>query len=86
MHLINCFLSTLALATSCDAISTSLNGRREIVGRSYWDDSAEIGSLSSKDDTDPRLLYPAYTFSVPVDHFHNESRYEPHRNDKYNMR
>ncbi|KAH8805723.1 serine carboxypeptidase S28-domain-containing protein [Xylogone sp. PMI_703] len=37
-------------------------------------------------DTDPTLLYPAYNLSVPVDHFHNESRYEPHTNDKFNLR
>ncbi|THC90058.1 hypothetical protein EYZ11_010488 [Aspergillus tanneri] len=30
--------------------------------------------------------YPAYNFSVPVDHFHNESRYEPHTNDFFNLR
>lgn len=31
-------------------------------------------------------IYPAYNFSVPVDHFHNESRYEPHSNESYNLR
>jgi hypothetical protein len=29
-------------------------------------------------DTDPSLLYPAHTLSVPIDHFHNDSLYEPH--------
>lgn len=29
-------------------------------------------------DTNPSLLYPAYSLSVPVDHFHNDSIYEPH--------
>lgn len=29
-------------------------------------------------DTDPSLLYPAYNLSVPIDHFHNDSIYEPH--------
>ena len=28
-------------------------------------------------------LYPAYNFSIPVDHFHNESMYEPHSNAKF---
>jgi hypothetical protein len=40
----------------------------------------------TKRDTDPALLYPAYNFSVPVDHFHNESQYEPHSNGKFNLR
>lgn len=29
-------------------------------------------------DVDPSLLYPAYNLSVPIDHFHNDSLYEPH--------
>lgn len=29
-------------------------------------------------DTDPSLLYRAYNLSVPTDHFHNDSLYEPH--------
>jgi len=31
-------------------------------------------------------LYPAHNFSVPVDHFHNETRYEPHSNASFNLR
>ena len=30
--------------------------------------------------------YPAYNFSVPVDHFHNESRYAPHSDESFNLR
>jgi hypothetical protein len=29
---------------------------------------------------------PSYNFSVPVDHFHNDSRYEPHSDDFYPLR
>ncbi|KAI9150222.1 serine carboxypeptidase s28 [Paramyrothecium foliicola] len=29
---------------------------------------------------------PSYNISVPVDHFHNESRYEPHSDESYNLR
>ncbi|KAF2711862.1 peptidase S28 [Pleomassaria siparia CBS 279.74] len=43
-------------------------------------------SLSKRDDVDPALLYPAYNLSVPVDFFHNETRYEPHSNDTFNLR
>lgn len=35
------------------------------------------GGLQGR-DTDPNLLYPAYNLSVPIDHFHNDSIYEPH--------
>ncbi|KAI4602078.1 hypothetical protein KJ359_010944 [Pestalotiopsis sp. 9143b] len=30
--------------------------------------------------------YPVYNFSVPVDHFHNESKYEPHSDEFFNLR
>ena len=30
--------------------------------------------------------YPAYNFSVPVDHLHNESRYAPHSDESFNLR
>lgn len=33
---------------------------------------------ATADDVDPSLLYPAYNLLVPVDHFHNDSLYEPH--------
>ncbi|KAE8454192.1 hypothetical protein EG329_005117 [Mollisiaceae sp. DMI_Dod_QoI] len=39
-----------------------------------------------KRDTDPALLYPEYNLSVPIDHFHNDSLYEPHSNGKFNLR
>ncbi|KKK21048.1 hypothetical protein ARAM_006545 [Aspergillus rambellii] len=32
------------------------------------------------------VIYPAHNFSVPIDHFHNESRYEPHSDDFFNLR
>lgn len=35
---------------------------------------------------DPSDLYPAYNLSVPVDYFHNESRYEPHSDEFFNLR
>lgn len=37
---------------------------------------------AKRDDTDPALLYPAHNLSVPIDFFHNETRYEPHTNGK----
>ena len=43
-------------------------------------------ALSKRDDVDPSTLYPAYNLSVPIDHFHNESMYEPHSFDSFNLR
>ncbi|TAQ86073.1 hypothetical protein B7494_g5611 [Chlorociboria aeruginascens] len=39
-----------------------------------------------KRDVDPATLYPAYNISVPIDHFHNDSKYEPHTDDFYPLR
>ncbi|GKT97046.1 serine carboxypeptidase S28 [Colletotrichum tofieldiae] len=35
---------------------------------------------------DPATLYQAYNLSVPVDHFHNDSFYEPHSNGTFPLR
>ncbi|KAL4777977.1 serine carboxypeptidase S28-domain-containing protein [Aspergillus varians] len=32
------------------------------------------------------LAYKEYNFSAPIDHFHNETRYEPHSDDSFNLR
>ncbi|KAL8829565.1 MAG: hypothetical protein Q9191_001942 [Dirinaria sp. TL-2023a] len=37
-------------------------------------------------DIDPDSLYPAHNLSVPIDHFHNESVYEPHSEGTFNLR
>ncbi len=42
--------------------------------------------LLSKRDVDPSTLYPAYNISVPVDHFQNESMYEPHSSGTFELR
>jgi hypothetical protein len=43
-------------------------------------------SLVKREDIDPSELYPAHNLSVPVDYFHNESCYEPHSNEFFNLR
>lgn len=73
-----------ALAFGADALRTSF-------AVSELRDSAAKGALleekylrvasnkySAAVDYDPSLLYPAYNLSVPIDHFHNDSLYEPH--------
>jgi hypothetical protein len=42
--------------------------------------------LFKREDIDPSELYPAHNLSVPVDYFHNETRYEPHSNASFNLR
>jgi hypothetical protein len=43
-------------------------------------------SLSRRDDTDPTLLYKAHNFSVPIDHFHHDTKYSPHSSDTFPLR
>ena len=42
--------------------------------------------LLRRDDTDPTLLYPAYNLSVPIDHWQNDSLYEPHSDGTFSLR
>lgn len=48
--------------------------------------SSQHESHLSKRDVNPGLLYAAHNFSVPIDHFHNDSLYEPHSNDTFSLR
>jgi len=44
-------------------------------------------SISKRaDEVDLEVLYPEHNISVPVDFFHNETRYEPHSNESFNLR
>lgn len=40
-------------------------------------------TVSKRDAPDPESLYPAHNISLPVDHFPNETKYEPHSNDTF---
>ncbi|KAI0413036.1 peptidase S28 [Xylaria grammica] len=44
-----------------------------------------VNKLSARED-DLAALYPEYNLSTPIDHFHNDSLYEPHSDDKFNLR
>ena len=49
--------------------------------------SLDTENLAAADaDIEPTLLYPAHNFSFPVDHFHNESMYEPHSDAMFDNR
>lgn len=49
-------------------------------------DLREIAENARDTITNPSLLYPEYTLQVPVDHFHNDSLYEPHTNETFPLR
>ncbi|KAK7748724.1 hypothetical protein SLS53_000747 [Cytospora paraplurivora] len=81
-----------ALALGVDALRTSftVSELREKSTRDALLQDEYLQRLSTRQytaaDVDPSLLYPAYNLSVPIDHFHNDSLYEPHTNDTFNLR
>ncbi|KAK1819439.1 hypothetical protein LTR12_006140 [Friedmanniomyces endolithicus] len=86
MHLLrSLFWYAAAFASLGEALTTSLNGERTTIARLRQDVEERKWRLAKR-DTDPALLYPEHNFSTPIDHFHNESMYEPHSNGSYPMR
>ncbi|KAL3293618.1 serine carboxypeptidase s28 [Colletotrichum asianum] len=70
----------------------SLPEIRKSIARESEPESAapEVFRLLANDTAvgapDPTTLYRAYNLSVPVDHFHNDSLYEPHSNASFPLR
>jgi len=73
------FVGPLLLAQTAASLSTSPILLSKQIYHLQNDPAMEIASNHSD-------LYPAYNFSVPIDHFHNDSIYESHSNDKFNLR
>ncbi|KAF2172376.1 hypothetical protein M409DRAFT_63086 [Zasmidium cellare ATCC 36951] len=55
----------------------------QLVAYALCSEQRKAATLAKRDDTDPAKLYPGHNFSVPIDHFHNETKYEPHVNDTF---
>lgn len=52
-----------------------------------WELHDVTAALSRRQNApNPVDLYPPYTLSVPIDHFHNDSLYEPHSNGTFDLR
>ncbi|KAL9106361.1 MAG: hypothetical protein Q9227_008630 [Pyrenula ochraceoflavens] len=71
----------MAISSSTD-LSAVPDTRKADISRHF---SRSLDLIQAR-DVDPEQLYPPYNFSVPVDHFHNESRYEPHSDATFNLR
>lgn len=46
----------------------------------------DVASANAHDIVNEYPEYPAYNLSVPIDHFHNDSLYEPHVDESFNLR
>lgn len=76
---------TLAAIGSVTALSNTLGGRRKTI-RDLREDASAISFLHKRDDVDPTTLYTEYNFTTPIDHFHNETQYEPHDDGTFPLR
>ncbi|KAF1831398.1 peptidase S28 [Decorospora gaudefroyi] len=70
-------LGGLQTATGLGLLPRSAAGREQLM---------HDRSLAKRQDVRPALLYPERNISVPVDYFHNDTRYEPHSNASFNLR
>lgn len=70
----------LALATGANCLRTSftVSDLRDIAAAEAAREEEYSRVQRAAADIDPSLLYPAHNLSVPIDHFHNDSLYEPH--------
>ncbi|KAI7636728.1 serine carboxypeptidase [Hortaea werneckii] len=77
-------LHAMSLA-SADALSDGLTSGRQTIKDLRRASEARV-STKLKRDIDPALLYPEHNFTTPIDHFHNETKYEPHSSGTFDMR
>lgn len=77
--------ATLLLAAAGDALRTSLSisDLRELQGRQIHKNDVSQQRVSARSLTE---LFPEHYLDVPVDHFHNDTEYEPHSNDTFKLR
>ncbi|KAI1647320.1 peptidase S28 [Daldinia loculata] len=73
----------LALVSSVEAIQRHPLPISELAKQVQRRD-AYVG-LSAR-ELDLQAIYPEYNLSTPIDHFHNDSSYEPHSNGTFNLR
>ncbi|TEA19232.1 putative extracellular serine carboxypeptidase [Colletotrichum sidae] len=61
-------------------------GPQHVLNIEGWNTLQQAVSKSSSSAFSASSEYPEYNLSVPIDHFHNDSRYEPHSDDSFNLR
>lgn len=81
--LVRCGAVTLVAAGQAAAL-VPINLAMHAVNLHARHDPEQRVSVRQYEDRYPNIK--AYNFSVPIDHFHNESRYEPHSGDSFPLR
>lgn len=77
MFLIGTFLTSAAQGFEISPLELQFPLLRQL---RQLDDATSASLLTSSKP------FKEHNFSVPIDHFHNESRYEPHTDDRFNIR
>lgn len=81
------FLRGVALALSLTPAAALYPGSLHHVPRLHAAREAALVQQAFDDDESNTVRgRPSYNFSVPVDHFHNETKYEPHSDDSFDLR
>ncbi|KAI1764640.1 peptidase S28 [Hypoxylon sp. FL1150] len=76
-------VSLLALVSSAQAIPRHPLPISELAKQvRTWDAHTGLGARQA----DLAALYPEYNLTTPIDHFHNDSSYEPHSNGTFDLR
>ncbi|KAL6825422.1 serine carboxypeptidase S28 domain-containing protein [Trichoderma sp. SZMC 28015] len=84
MVLLNCFAKYGAVGVVAAGQAAALVPINLAWHSKNLHDHEERVSVKQLEDKYPNIK--AYNFSVPIDHFHNESRYEPHSSDSFPLR
>lgn len=71
--------SLACLSLLATAVSAAVGGARRFIDT---DREASLRAVGAE----LAASYPAYNLSIPIDHFQNESRYEPHSDGTFNNR
>ncbi|RKU42564.1 hypothetical protein DL546_001703 [Coniochaeta pulveracea] len=82
-------MRTAALAVICLAHASQAAFRTSLKlpdFRNQLAQSERETHVAARGGVRPELLYPEHNISVPVDHFHNDSSYEPHSDAFFNLR
>lgn len=75
--------AALGFLGGCEALKThfTIKELKEVAAL-----DAQYNAKYGTRDTDPATLYPARYLDVPIDHFHNDSLYEPHTDETFKLR
>jgi len=76
----------VAVLLLTQSISAVINSRFPSTPLGDLKKQTASNTLLLRRDVNPSTLYPAHNISVPVDHFHNESMYEPHSDATFPLR